>query len=84
MCILHVYRAKVHTLSNDEGMPTGHAVHTFYLVDNTPEALSVDPEKAANACKAQGGIEHEALTEDRLPEQVLSLYNGEFYFSVAR
>lgn len=65
-------------------MPTGHAVHTFFLVDNTPEAQSVDPDKAALVCKAQGGIEHESLTEDKLPEQVLSLYNGEFYFSVSR
>lgn len=65
------------------GMPTGHAVHTFYLVDSI-NGTNVDAGKAASTCINAGGIEHQALTEDNLPQDRPSLSEGQFYFSVPR
>ncbi|GMH35882.1 hypothetical protein BSKO_03750 [Bryopsis sp. KO-2023] len=78
---MSVTRAKVRTLSNERGMPTNHAIHTFYLVDTN--GGKTIPTRADHICKEAGGVRHDALTEDKLPQGILNpKTDNQFYFSI--
>lgn len=66
-----VLRATVKCLTDDKGIPTRHAVHTFFLQGE--HGVSAQAAEVAQLLTQNGGILTTHLTEDRIPTKMDSL-----------